>query len=207
MAIPKFLEDMNILVKLGEKPGRDDGLSPEGFKAKFDEAALKIQNYINETLLPGIEASVNEDGLLSQIYVFLNEKLDKKFDVAGGKMTGTLDMDGNTITGIPAPTAYNHAVNKEYVDNTATQVATVTLPASGWSESAPYVQTIPILRLTDQLKARTYPNVPDDAAEAAALAEETAKISSCKRSGNELTFRCLEDKPELDISITVEVYV
>lgn len=55
MAIPMFLEDMNIISKLGNKPGEDDGLSTPQFKAKFDEGAQKIQNYINETLVPAIE--------------------------------------------------------------------------------------------------------------------------------------------------------
>jgi hypothetical protein len=55
MAIPMFLEDMSILSKLGDKPGEYDGLSTPQFKAKFDEGTQKIQNYINETLVPAIE--------------------------------------------------------------------------------------------------------------------------------------------------------
>ena len=55
MAIPMFLEDMNIISKLGDKPGEDDGLSTPQFKAKFDEGTQKIQNYINEILVPAIE--------------------------------------------------------------------------------------------------------------------------------------------------------
>jgi hypothetical protein len=204
MAIPKFLEDMNIIIKLGDKPGTDDGLSPDGFKAKFDEGVLKIQNYINNTLIPGIEASVSENGLLSQIYAFLNEKLDTKLNTSGGSITGSIDMTNNNITGVASPTENDHAVNKEYVD---TQTKTATLLAANWSAKAPYTLTIPIFGLTDALNVIAYPDVPDDAAEAAALAEETAKVSSCKRSGNELTFRCLEDKPELDIPVIVEVYV
>lgn len=55
MAIPMFLEDMSIISKLGNKPGEDDGLSTPQFRAKFDEGAQKIQNYINKTLVPAIE--------------------------------------------------------------------------------------------------------------------------------------------------------
>ena len=81
------------------------------------------------------------------------------------------------------------------------------LRSSGWSASAPYIQSITVADLTDQVNARAYPDVVADAAQAAALAEEKAKISDSWRSGNQMTFRCLEEKPELDIPVIVEVYV
>lgn len=58
MAIPKFLEDLNIISRIGNKPGSDSGLSTPQFKAKFDEGAIKLQSYINETLVPSIENTV-----------------------------------------------------------------------------------------------------------------------------------------------------
>ena len=38
MKIPEFLDDLNIISKLGDNPGADNGLTAEGLKAKFDEA-------------------------------------------------------------------------------------------------------------------------------------------------------------------------
>ncbi len=61
--------------------------------------------------------------------------------------------------------------------------------------------------LTDALRVSAYPSMPDDPEEEKAMQEETAKVSSCRRSGNTLTFRCLEDKPALDIPVMVEVSV
>jgi hypothetical protein len=55
MAIPKFSEDMNIISRIGDKPGEDSGLTTEQFKAKFDEGNKKIQDYLNDTLVPAIE--------------------------------------------------------------------------------------------------------------------------------------------------------
>lgn len=132
---------------------------------------------------------------------------DEKLPMSGGKMAGDINMDGHTIGNVGAPVSDGDAVNKKYVTDRDTKNISVVLLASGWSAEAPYTQAIKIAGLTDQLKAYTYPNWPDDAAEELVLREETAKISSCRRSGSTMTFRCLEDKPTKDIPVTVEVYV
>lgn len=114
---------------------------------------------------------------------------------------------GDTMTGnlsVPAPAAGAHAVNKTYVD---TRRVAATLTAAGWSSAAPYTQSVTIAGLSDAVYAKAYPDIPDNDAEEAALAEETAKVTSCRRSGATMTFRCREDKPALDISVIVEVYV
>lgn len=118
--------------------------------------------------------------------------------VTGGNMTGPL--------GVPAPTKNAHAVNKEYAD---TKAETATLTASGWVSSAVsgFVQTITVTGLTDGKKAIVYPVQPETLAEKLALAEELAKVRACSRSGNQLTFECWEEKPTVDISVMVEVYV
>lgn len=60
MAIPKLEDDLAIISKLGEYPGSDDGLSTEEFKAKFDEAALIIQDYMNLKLVPNLNKMIGE---------------------------------------------------------------------------------------------------------------------------------------------------
>lgn len=40
-----------------------------------------------------------------------------------------------------------------------------------------------------------------------AFMEQAGKITSCRRSGSVMTFRCREEKPEIDIPVIVEVYV
>lgn len=94
--------------------------------------------------------------------------------------------------------------SKEYVD---TKRRTATLLASSWSGSGPYTQNVSVSGLSDTVFARAYVDVPDNAATEAALAEETPKVTSCKRSGNIMTFRCREEKPSVNIPIVVEVYV
>jgi hypothetical protein len=206
MAIPKFLEDLNIISRIGNKPGSDSGLTTEQFKAKFDEGILKIQTYINEHLIPGLEGAVSEEGLLSQINTVLGKKLDK----SGGTITGELNMNakinmnGNSVSGLIDPAEDGDAVPKSYAD---TKPIEKTLLFSGWSDSAPFTQTITVEGLSDEVFARVYPVYPATLAEKLELAEETAKVRNCTRSGNTMTFECWEEKPVKDIPIVVEVYV
>ena len=52
MAITKLTTDLAIISKLSDEPNDVDGLSGAELKAKFDEAGLTIQDYINDTLIP-----------------------------------------------------------------------------------------------------------------------------------------------------------
>ena len=83
----------------------------------------------------------------------------------------------------------------------------VILAATGWSSAAPYTQSVAVAGLTDNRRAMAYPDVPEDAAQEEAFMEQAGKITSCRRSGSVMTFRCREEKPEIDIPVIVEVYV
>ena len=98
----------------------------------------------------------------------------------------------------------DYYASKDYV---TTKAISKTLLASGWSGSGPYTQVITVAELTDKRRPMVYPDIPENADQAATLQEEAAKVSSCRRSGNQLTFRCLEDKPTANVPIIVEVYV
>lgn len=55
MAIPRMDDDMNIIVRLGDVPGSENGLTPQQIKEKFDQAGLLLQAFINNSLIPSIE--------------------------------------------------------------------------------------------------------------------------------------------------------
>ena len=108
---------------------------------------------------------------------------------------------------ISAVASGTYYASKEYVQEYAkTTKTTNVLYASGWSGSGPYTQNISVASLTTEKNARVYVTVPDDAQSEAELAEEAQKVSSCRRDGTTLMFRCLEEKPAVNIPITVEVY-
>lgn len=91
MAIPKFLQDLSIISKLGDNPGTDNGLSSAGLRAKFDEAGIAIQNYINNTLIPSISGLFNpEEGL---------------------NMKNNISMGGHLVTGLGEPQDDGDAVS------------------------------------------------------------------------------------------------
>lgn len=119
-----------------------------------------------------------------------------------------VQRSGDTMTGklsVPTPTAAAHAVNKGYAD---TRQVAITLLASGWTgDTAPYVQNVEVDGLTDEKYAKAYPVWPEALEDKLALSEETAKVRAATRSGGTMTFECWEEMPELDIPVTVEVYV
>lgn len=116
---------------------------------------------------------------------------------AGGAMTGNLS--------IPAPSASGHAVNKGYVDTTE---VTATLTAAGWvGDTAPYTQTVTVAGLVDGRRVKSQPVYGDDYDANIAMREACACVSYAKRSGSDVTFVCLEGKPEVDIDVVLEVYV
>ena len=55
MELKRFEKDVEIIQKLGTYPNRDNGLSSEGLKKKFDEAPALIKEYLNEELVPAFE--------------------------------------------------------------------------------------------------------------------------------------------------------
>lgn len=56
MAIPKMTDDLEIIQKLSDLPNATDGLTAEELKAKFDEGAELIKEYINGKLIPALVA-------------------------------------------------------------------------------------------------------------------------------------------------------
>lgn len=326
MALKKLLADLSIISKLGTNPGIDDGLSEEQLKAKFDEAANIIKDYLNNYLILEIEKTVDVESLLSDILDVTLSKVDKAANAAAtgeairglrsffenvvhggdyvlesggsfaaeipapltvhidsgvGVMQGNLfsiaetdlQLDigayglkrhdliivrcnrkedntlsyscsvlrGSNTSGEPVDPAYKQEdINadgavREFpiyrvvfegtdiaslvplfaaertidarVAETKTERIPKTLSSSGWSSAAPYIQSIVVPGLTDERQAMAYPDVPEDASQEAEFMEEAGKITSCRRSGSTMTFRCREEQPEIDIPVIVEVYV
>lgn len=134
----------------------------------------------------------------------------------GGDITGEVRMNGNPVSGLNAPNEDDQAANKGYVDSACeavksyakTTAVQVTLPAAGWvGDSAPFNQTVTVDGLTDERRAMVYPEYGNDTEENLAMREACACVSYAKRDGSNITITCLEDKPAVDITVTVEVYV
>ena len=112
--LPPFEEDMDIIQKLGDTPGTDNNLSAGELKARFDKAGNLLKTYLNR-IVPMINNVFSGDGNV----------------ITGGTLIGDLDMNGNRLLGVRAPTTDADAANKKYVDEAAEAVKKVTLSNSG----------------------------------------------------------------------------
>ena len=121
-------------------------------------------------------------------------------------MTGNLPMGGKKITGLGTPTANTDAVPKKYVDDVKTLLksVTVTLPASGWTGTDSYTQTVTAAGMT----AAWIPGVPSmipmgGKTENLSAQEALGCISLIESKAGALTFTCYENKPKADITIRI----
>lgn len=217
MALPLFEEDMEIISKLGTRPKEDNGVSESQLKALFDRGGMLIKKFLNETLIPQMNMTIDVQHLLNGI---LDKTLSKEDKAANAYATGEAikkvsqvataaipkaggEMSGNLS--VPAPVAADHAVNKGYVD---TKRLFATLFADGWSAGeAPYFQRITVSNLTDRKTVNIYPVYTGTDAEKRAMQDACGCVSYCESDGEKMTFWCLNDRPEVDISISVEVGV
>lgn len=203
--LTRLINDLAIIAKLGDNPGSDNGMTEEQLKAKFDEAALIIQAYINETLLPELEKTVEWESIVNT--------QDKKIAAAQTAASealeaakGAVKRSGDTMTGnlnVPTPTEGSHAATKEYVDSRTVRL-TATLPAAGWSAGAPYSQQVIVAGVIPEKPPHVSPVY--SAGNAAALMEACACVTYATAGTDLITFVCLSDKPQVDIPIQVEVH-
>ena len=138
----------------------------------------------------------------------------------GGTVQGQLDMGGQKLTGLPDPTEDTDAAGKGYVDAQAaaasaaaqqavkTRFVSFLLGSANWAgDSAPYTLFIPISNLTEEKLTRAYPlYTGTNTAKDLAVKEASAAVSFAKRTEGGITFTCLEEKPAVNIPVTVEVY-
>lgn len=97
---PEFLDDVEVISKLGDNPGSDDDLTADQLKAKFDEAPVAIKAY-----------------LIKLVETLENLFSDSGGAISGGNMTGTLNMNQFPLTGLKSPSSGSDATSKKYVDD------------------------------------------------------------------------------------------
>lgn len=81
----------------------------------------------------------------------------------------------------------------------------ITILASGWSDSAPYTQTVSVEDITVNDAPHISPIYSDDLAIAISQKEAWGMVSRAKTDDNAITFICFEDKPTADIDVQIEV--
>lgn len=97
MSIPKLTKDLAVIQKLSDLPNSADGLTAAELKAKFDEAALEIQKWINNSLIPTLTAAnipfaaseqLNADNIQAAVQLVFEQIADASSGtIANGSVT------------------------------------------------------------------------------------------------------------------------
>ena len=228
--IPEFSEDMEIIQKLSDYP-EQDLMSTSQFKACFDKAGILIKAFINKHVVPAINNYVaSQDGLLKTVGGTMTGDIsmsgnkvtglgaptedtdaatkgyaDNKLPKSGGTMTGPIAMGGSRVTGLGTPTDAGDASTKGYVDGKHF-LATVSLPAAGWAgDAAPYTQTVAVDGILETDTPHFGALYSGTAEEKTAQKEGFALVDDLDTGLNSVMFTCLEEKPEADLTVQLEV--
>lgn len=132
---------------------------------------------------------------------YVDERLKKDGTEA---MKGPLNMEGNAVNNLPTPINDRQAANKGYVDSKHL-FRTVALPISGWSAGAPYTQTVVVEGILETDEPHWGLVRSGDTAARIAQKEAFSVIDDLDTADGSVTFTCDEEKPEVDLTIQLEV--
>lgn len=178
------------------------GEMPEGYYIQIDPTGevIDIENMVNTTIENAGFPSKDEVESMVSTTIENANLLSKN----GGELSGDLDMNGNTLTGLSYPQNANDAVNKQYVDYFTTSVEFYkTLSVNSWSAVAPYTQTLTNLPIANFSRIEIEPVYQDNLESDLKLKESCGFIDYAKQNGQNIIFTCLEEAPKVDIPIKV----
>jgi hypothetical protein len=119
MALTKITDDLNVIQKLDNEPNDVGGLTPDVFKAKFDEGANKLKSFINDTMMQEIdnvfENKANKDDTYQKNEVYTKIEANEKFIPTDNALA-------KDNTQIYAPLEDYNPATKKYVDDTTAGV-------------------------------------------------------------------------------------
>lgn len=126
----------------------------------------------------------------------------------GLTMEGAINMNGQALTGLQEPESDNDAATKKYAKTYADglhRFFDVNLPAAGWSDAAPYTQTIAVEGILNTDRPHWGIVYSEDADTALAEKEAFALVDKLNTADGSVTFTAFEEKPEIDMTIQMEV--
>lgn len=130
----------------------------------------------------------------------------------GLKMEGSINMNGQPLTGLKAPEADSDAATKKYAESYAKSYAdglhklfTVQLVAANWSSAAPYTQTVAAEGILETDTPHYSVVYSADTETALAEKEGFSMVDELDTASGSVTFTCFEEKPERDLTIQMEV--
>ena len=126
----------------------------------------------------------------------------------GLTMQGAINMNGQALTGLKRPEADSDAATKKYAEDYSKSLHKffdVDLPAVGWNDAAPYTQTIAVEGILETDRPHWGIVYSEDADTALAEKEAFALVDVLDTADGSVKFTCFEEKPEVDLTIQMEV--
>ena len=217
----RLTSDVAFIQQLGDNPNFDNNMSAEDLKAWFDKAPEAIKAYINDILIPQLEAKFGEveqtDTEVDILLKLLIEKINY-FEVGTGflpidggvPMGGNLDLGSHRVVNVADPVEETDAANRKYVDG-KTNTLEIVLNKEAWSTEAPHTQIVSIENNTDApvLLASDYPFVDvnlNNVTNPTAVIEAWGMVGRVTVSANDqITAYCYDDIPEVDVPFVLRV--
>ena len=127
---------------------------------------------------------------------------------SGGKMTGNIDMGSKKIENLAVPENDGDAANKKYVEDLVASKhlsKTVTATTAGWTGEGPYTQSIAVEGVTKDDIPHIGLIASDNADTVENEEEAFSYIKKVETGDGTLILTCRDDKPEVDMTILLEV--
>ena len=146
MSLPQLSDNMQVIHALSDNPVTDDNLTVQQFKDKFDQAAVAIKNYLNNTLIPAIEAAIPSSITTAMLgsKVVTTAKIDDKAVGTGqidDKAVGTSQLDDECVTAAQLDSALTYtAVNLNFDQVRAIKFGTDIPTTSDISDGEIYIK-------------------------------------------------------------------
>lgn len=188
-----------------------------------------IQGNMVGTIMPRADYDQNDPSKADYIKNMPKENIANAIEKAnaalartGGKMTGNIDMGENAITGLKDPVNDGDAVNKKHMEETINSAKNemtnyvdsrikyfdVSLSADAWEgDAAPYKQTVAVDNMMAKYRPHYGPVYSENTETAIAEKEAWNLVDDMDTEDGSVTFTCLEEKPEIDITVQLEVHL
>lgn len=174
----------------------------EGILTYVDEAG-------NTTLLypvTTVDAIYGLEEVISDVNNTIEEVDEKKLSNTGGTITGNIDMSGKKITGLGNPTNSGDAAPKQYVDGKL-KLFNCILTVNDWvGDAAPFKQTIGIEGILGTDRPHYGPVYSENTETAMAEKEAWSLVDNLDTEDGSATFTCFDDKPEVNVTVQMEVH-
>lgn len=179
-----------------------------------NEMTLELENVDHdmEALRASVTGAENSAASAHELAIEARDLADGRVAPDGSvPMTADFNMDNNRIINVADPEEEDDAVNKKYVDSKVGAVTLsfeVTLNKSNWASTtgdAPYTQSVNVADVLSTDKPHYSVVYSENVETAKAEKDAFALVDDLDTETGKLTFTCFDERPEVNLTIQLEV--